>query len=120
MIDIVERLTKWAISTDAVPASDLMDEAAVEIARLRAQLLAAYQLGIRHRDPPDLPSRTGSNSRQTCDEAIDFHSQGEKCPERDRLTDAERSAITEASEFYIGTRTGLALSGLLMRLGGGK
>ena len=35
------------------------------------------------------------------------------------ITDAEWSAITEASEFYIGTRTGLALSGLLMRLGGG-
>ena len=33
------------------------------------------------------------------------------------LTDAERSAITEASEFYIGTRTGLALSGLLSRTG---
>lgn len=32
------------------------------------------------------------------------------------LTDAERSAIKEASEFYIGTRTGVALSGLLERL----
>ena len=118
MIDIVERLTKWSISTDAVPASDLMDEAAVEIARLRAQLLAAYQLGIRHRDPPDLLSRTGSNSRQTCDEAIDFHSQGEKCPERDRLSAAECVALAEASDFYVGTRTGLALRGLLERLGG--
>ena len=35
MSDIVERLRRWAISTDAVPASDLMDEAADEIARLR-------------------------------------------------------------------------------------
>jgi hypothetical protein len=33
------------------------------------------------------------------------------------ITDSERSAITEASEFYIGTRTGLALSGLLSRTG---
>jgi hypothetical protein len=32
------------------------------------------------------------------------------------LTDAERKAVTEASEFYIGTRTGLALSGLLERM----
>ena len=35
--------------------------------------------------------------------------------ERLRLTDAEREAITEASEFYIGTRTGVTLSGLLER-----
>lgn len=33
-----------------------------------------------------------------------------------RLTDAERDAITEASEFYIGTRTGVALRGLLERM----
>jgi hypothetical protein len=35
--DIVTRLRQWAIATDAVPASDLMDEAAAEIERLRAQ-----------------------------------------------------------------------------------
>lgn len=35
MSDIIERLVRWAITTDAVPASDLMDEAADEIARLR-------------------------------------------------------------------------------------
>jgi hypothetical protein len=33
--DIVTRLRQWAIATDAVPASDLMDEAAAEIERLR-------------------------------------------------------------------------------------
>ncbi len=33
-----------------------------------------------------------------------------------RLADAEREAITEASEFYIGTRTGVTLSRLLERL----
>jgi hypothetical protein len=37
MADIVTRLRRWAIATDAVPASDLMDEAAAEIERLRAQ-----------------------------------------------------------------------------------
>lgn len=36
--------------------------------------------------------------------------------ERKNLTDAEREALTEASGFYIGTRTGKALSGLLERL----
>lgn len=35
MSDITIRLRRWAIATDAVPASDLMDEAAVEIERLR-------------------------------------------------------------------------------------
>ena len=35
--DIVTRLRQWAIATDAVPASDLMDEAAAEIERLRLQ-----------------------------------------------------------------------------------
>lgn len=35
MSDIVQRLRRWSISTDAVPASDIMDEAADEIERLR-------------------------------------------------------------------------------------
>lgn len=35
MDDITTRLRRWAIATDAVPASDLMDEAAEEIERLR-------------------------------------------------------------------------------------
>jgi len=35
MNDITARLRRWAIATDAVPASDLMDEAADEIDRLR-------------------------------------------------------------------------------------
>lgn len=32
------------------------------------------------------------------------------------LTDAERNAVKEASDFYIGTRTGVTLVGLLKRL----
>jgi regulator of replication initiation timing len=36
--DIVTRLRQWAIATDAVPASDLMDEAAGEIKRLRSEV----------------------------------------------------------------------------------
>lgn len=34
--DIVDRLRTWVHATDALPASDIMDEASVEIARLRA------------------------------------------------------------------------------------
>lgn len=36
--------------------------------------------------------------------------------ERKNLTDAELEAVKEASEFFIGTRTGKTLSGLLWRL----
>ena len=35
MSDIVVRLRRWVHAVDAVPASDLMDEAATEIERLR-------------------------------------------------------------------------------------
>lgn len=35
MSDIVERLRRWTHAVDAAPASDLMDEAADEIERLR-------------------------------------------------------------------------------------
>jgi len=35
MSDIVERLRRWTHAVDAAPASDLMDEAAAEIERLR-------------------------------------------------------------------------------------
>ena len=38
MTDVVTRLRRWVISTDAVPASDLMDEAADEIVSLRSLL----------------------------------------------------------------------------------
>lgn len=37
MSDITDRLRRWSIATDAVPASDIMEEAADEIARLRSQ-----------------------------------------------------------------------------------
>ena len=37
MSDITDRLRRWSISPDALPASDLMEEAADEIARLRSQ-----------------------------------------------------------------------------------
>ena len=45
-------------------------------------------------------SRTGSNSRQTCDNAEECRSHGVKCPERDRLSDAEREAIKVVESDY--------------------
>lgn len=85
MSDIVERLRAW-VYTDSLYAT--AREAAAEIERLRGLL-----------------SRTGSYSRQTGDDAAECHSNGEKCPERERvanypanpesstLTDAEREAL---------------------------
>ena len=37
--------------------------------------------------------------------------------ERIRLTEEERRAINEASDFYVGTRTGATLVWLLKRIG---
>lgn len=44
MSDVVDRLRRWAHAVDAVPASDLMDEAAGEIERLRS--LTRFQDGV--------------------------------------------------------------------------
>jgi hypothetical protein len=68
--DIVTRLRQWAIATDAVPASDLMDEAAAEIERLRSQ---------------PCPYVTGSVTRYCTLTPL-------------TLTDAEREAIAWFSE----------------------
>lgn len=43
MTDIVTRLRRWAVSVDAVPASDLMDEAADVIASLRKEIRTQRQ-----------------------------------------------------------------------------
>lgn len=43
MSDIVEQLRTWVHAVDAVPASDMMDEAADEIERLRNGSLAACE-----------------------------------------------------------------------------
>lgn len=76
MSDIVERLRAW-VYTDSQYAT--AREAADEIERLRVLL-----------------SRTGSDSRQTCDDAAECRSKIEKTPEREHLTEAEREAITVA------------------------
>ncbi len=70
--DIVTRLRQWAIATDAVPASDLMDEAAAEIERLRSQ---------------PCPYVTGETTRYCT--LTPF-----------TLTDAEREAIVDALQYW--------------------
>ncbi len=41
--DIVIRLTRWVHAVDAEPASDLMDEAAEEIRRLRREVVSLLE-----------------------------------------------------------------------------
>ena len=70
-----------------------------------------------------LLSRTGTNSRQTYDKAAECHSQSEKTPERDRLTDEERRAVEYFAAFDRSPRerdaaAAATLRGLLTRLGG--
>ena len=45
--DIVEQLRQWTHSATALPASDLMDQAAIEIENLRAQLEASLVVHLR-------------------------------------------------------------------------
>ena len=114
MSDIVERLRAW-VYTDSQYAT--AREAADEIDRLR-----------------ELLSRTGTNSRQTGDDAAECHSNGEKCPERERvanhlekpdsstLTDAEREAVERAADLIDAKTCGdsATLRALLERLGGDR
>lgn len=60
---------------------------------------AAYGAGDHAATLCALLSRTGSDSRQTCDEAAECHSHGEKLPERDRITEAERWALKYFAAF---------------------
>lgn len=56
MTDIVTRLRTWVHAVDALPASDLMDEAASEIARLRltdAEREAVLDAALAYESDPD-------------------------------------------------------------------
>jgi len=63
MSDIVERLRNWR-TVHLARLHLLLEEAADEMEKVRIQLLAAYQLGVRHRDPPELRNGT-VESRET-------------------------------------------------------
>ena len=114
MSDIVERIR--ALHFVHVPvASALFEEACQEIERLRQDLsqknltdaereaLLAMACHCDTRCGSEwvklsatlraLLSRTGTSSRQTGDNAAECHSHGVKCPERERLTDAERRGM---------------------------
>ena len=87
MTDIVERLRCWVIATDAVPASDLMDEAADEIERLRNGALESRET-VRDGVVPTVTwfdQKIAEECRIAQAEAA-----------RLRLTHAEREAIEES------------------------
>lgn len=75
--DIVDRLRNWSIAVDAAPASDLMEEAADEIERLRSR---------------PCPYVTGTVTRYCTLNTSET-------PNGSTLTDAEREAIEYFSDF---------------------
>jgi len=121
MTDIVTRLRTWVHAVDAVPASDLMDEAAAEIERLRAdwpeQLKAARSEIERLRngaldareavqcprsgDCPDADNAARQDIAALADDTPAAHATPGEGSEQDgcTLTDAERRAVA----YYIGT-----------------
>jgi hypothetical protein len=68
-----------------------------------------------------LLSRTGTDGEKTADDAAECHSQSEKTPERERITDAEREAVewfARHSNHGMSMRRAATLRGLLERIGG--
>ncbi len=95
MTDIVERLRCWVIATDAVPASDLMDEAADEIERLQRSIT-------------DWKLEADVHRKRAAAAVAEI--------ERLRLTDAERQAIEWCIEQWAGINRSTTLRNLLERL----
>lgn len=101
MSDIIERLRRWTHAVDAAPASDLMDEAADEIERLRE----AVHRYLAEQDA----------TLSVCDGAVTVTMDA-------TLTGAEREAIADAADRYASltpesAETVATLRGLLERLG---
>ncbi len=94
--DIVTRLRRWAIETDSVPASDLMDEAAAEIERLRNGSLEA-------RETVQCPHVVGKTT-QYCS-LTPF-----------TLTDEERAALHWFAHYGLPEHRSATLRSLLERL----
>jgi hypothetical protein len=96
MNEIAERLRNWRL-VHLTQLRYLMETASDEIERLQALADNRGELAVeRRREILQLRerlSRTGTNLRQTCDEAAECGLRGAKCPERDHLTHAEREAI---------------------------
>jgi hypothetical protein len=92
-------MAMWAAKRPREEPAEMMLEGAQEIADLR-----------RHRE---------EDGKQMSALIDGYQKMQALCVDGKYLTDEERAAITEASGFYVGTRTGAALSLLLKRLGGG-
>ena len=76
---------------------------------------AAYGAGDHAATLCALLSRTGSDLRQTRDSAPECGSQGEKLPERDRITEAERWALKYFAAFHRSPREGDAAAAATLR-----
>ena len=95
MNDIVERLRNWR-TVHLARLHLLMEEAADEIERLRGDAeIARLRLNAAQ-----CLSRTGSDLRQTSDNASESIDQARKLPERERLTAEEREAIKVCESDY--------------------
>jgi hypothetical protein len=66
MSDIVTRLRRWTHAVDAVPASDLMDEAADEIHRLRLVEMELSRFAKRDNAPQADPTPSEGTVRRGC------------------------------------------------------
>ena len=133
MSDLVTRLRTWVHSVDAVPASDLMDEAADEIAILRADNSRRANLEQGLRDgivrlsaDGDFPVPDNAANRDNTPATHATPSQGSVQSEC-TLTDAEREAISRDLSWLqwckdnsqigdIGKRDIATLRSLLQRL----
>jgi transcriptional regulator GlxA family with amidase domain len=93
MDDITTRLRRWTHAAAAVPASDLMDEAAAEIERLREAVR-------RLADQDATLSVRGGNVTVTMDAT---------------LTDGERAALHWFAHYGLPEHRAAALRGLLGR-----
>jgi hypothetical protein len=93
---IEDRMSMWAAKRPREEPAELLLEGAQEIADLR-----------RHRE---------EDGKQMSALIDGYQKMQALCIDGKHLTDKERRALTEASEFYIGTQTGLTLSGLLERM----
>jgi|GEM_PF-6603628 len=116
MDDLPTRLRRWTHDVDAIPASDLMDEAADAIEKLRRRVT----------DPmPVFVSGRGNVTPAA------YHENDEKravCDTKSLLTDAEREAVEWAAFEFDAVRPdngraaerAATLRGLLERMGGGR
>jgi len=95
-MNIEDRMSLWAAKRPREEPAELMLEGAQEIADLRRQ---------REEDGKQMSALIDGYQKM---QAL--------CIDGKHLTEKERSALTEASGFYVGSQTGLTLSGLLERM----